>query len=327
MLELVAKRAVMMLITFIGITLLTFIFLRLVPGDAAALKAGGTEISFNSGAVVKAKELYGLNRPVILEYVKWLGRTARLDFGDSFVDHRPVRDKILEALPITLLINFLALIVIYVLAIPLGLFSAIERGGAFDKITSVTLYLLYSLPIFWVGTMLIVIFGGGDHLSWFPIAGIVSDGVEVLPWYGRTMNVLWHLVLPVLCLSYGGLAFMTRFSRSAMCDVVSKDYLQAARAKGVSEPMVIFKHAGRNILIPMITLTGLIIPSLLSGSVIVEQIFSIPGMGNLSFQAVLTRDYPLVMAIVSMGAIVTMLSYFVTDILYYAVDPRMRGDK
>jgi peptide/nickel transport system permease protein len=175
--------------------------------------------------------------------------------------------------------------------------------------------------------MLIILLAGGDYLNLFPITGIVSEGAGALPWYDWALNVGWHLVLPVTCLTYGGFAFLSRFTRASMLDVIRQDYIRTARAKGLSEWRVVTRHALRNALIPLLTLMGTLLPALLGGSVIIEQIFSIPGMGRLGFESVLARDYPVIMAIATISAFLTLVSIFLADIMYAVVDPRISFEK
>lgn len=325
------KRLFLMIPTFIGITLITFFIIHLAPGDPAALKAssGGQAISstLSKSIIEDTKKIYGLDQPLYKQYTGWLKRLVTLDLGESFKDHRPVIKKIAETLPITLTLNILTIIIIYLISVPIGIYSALHPKSILDKVIMVGLFVLYSLPSFWVASILIVVFGGGDYLNWFPIVGFISDGASVLPWYGQIANVMWHLVLPVVCLTYGGFAFLSRFSRGAMLEVIRQDYIRTARAKGLSEWTVITKHALRNAMIPLITLMGTLLPALLGGSVIIEQIFSIPGMGRLSFESVLARDYPTIMAIAAIDAMLTLVSILISDLLYVAVDPRISFEK
>ncbi|MBT7080551.1 MAG: ABC transporter permease, partial [Chloroflexi bacterium] len=192
---------------------------------------------------------------------------------------------------------------------------------------SVVLLVFYSLPSFWVAIMLMVIFGSGDYLNWLPITGILSHGADKLPWYEIVMNISWHLILPIVCLTYGGFAFLSRFTRASMLEVIRQDYIRTARAKGLSEWRVIMKHGVRNALIPILTLMGTLLPALLGGSVIIEQIFSIPGMGRLGFESILSRDYPVIMAIATISAMLTLVSILLSDVMYKVVDPRITFDK
>ncbi len=258
-----------------------------------------------------------------IQYKIWMANLLRLDFGNSFKDHRPVLTKIKEALPITLGLNLIELLIVYFISIPLGVFSALKRESFLDRLVMVLLFILYSLPSFWVATLLLMYFAGGDFLNWFPLVGIMSDGAEQYPFWMKAGNILWHLVLPVTVMVYGGFAFLTRFSRSTMLEVIKQDYVRTAMAKGLKRGKVIWRHAFRNSLIPLITLLGTLLPALLGGSVIIEQIFSIPGMGKLAFESVLARDYPTIMAIATISAVLTLISLLLADLAYVWADPRI----
>jgi peptide/nickel transport system permease protein len=273
--------------------------------------------------VEQTKKLYGLDKPIWTRYGIWLKRVVTLDFGTSYKDHRPVIEKIAERLPVTIELNLISIFLVYLIAIPVGVFSAVEQGTIRDKSMTVILFILYSLPNFWVAVLLIMFLGGGDFLDWFPIYGISSPELEGGAFLTRLWDHLWHLVLPVFCLSYGGLAGLSRFMRAGMLEVIRQDYIRTARAKGLPEKLVIFKHAMRNSIIPIITLMGYLLPAMLGGSIIIESIFSIPGMGQLSFEAVLSRDYPVVMAIATISALLTLLGILISDLLYVWADPRI----
>ena len=325
------KRVLLIIPTFLGISLITFAVIHLAPGDPADLKmrAGdsGKVVAQAAQIVEQTKVLYGLDQPLIVQYGRWLKRIATFDFGTSYRDHRPVLTKIAETLPITLALNLLTIFVIYLIAVPWGLATALFPSGWFDRLSALVLFVLHSLPAFWVALLLIVFLGGGDYGNWFPISGFVSDNADALTRFQWLGNVLWHLVLPVTCLTYGGFAFLSRFSRATLLEVLHQDYIRTARAKGLSEWTVVLKHGFRNALIPQITLLGTLLPALLGGSVIVEQIFAIPGMGRLSFEAVLSRDYPVILAIATIDALLTLVSLMCVDCLYVAVDPRITFEK
>jgi peptide/nickel transport system permease protein len=187
----------------------------------------------------------------------------------------------------------------------------------------VILFVAYSLPNFWVAILLIMFLGGGDFLDLLPIYGISSAGMEGQPLLARLADHVWHLILPVFCLTYGGLAALSRYQRAGMLEVIRQDYIRTARAKGLPEKLVIFKHALRNSIIPIITIMGMILPAMFGGSIIIESIFSIPGMGQLGFEAVLSRDYPTVMAIATISALLTLVGILISDLLYMWVDPRI----
>ncbi|MFO1464501.1 MAG: ABC transporter permease [bacterium] len=271
-------------------------------------------------AARRALEWLGQNA---IQFKIWLGNILRLNFGTSFKDHRPVLDKIREALPITLTLNLLEFFIAYLVSIPLGVYSALRRESALDKGVMVLLFVLYSLPTFWVAYLLLMYFASGDHLNWFPLGGLHSEDIDQYPFFMRLGNYAWHLVLPVIVMVYGSFAFITRFSRSTMLEVVKQDYVRTAWAKGLPRAKVIWKHAFRNSLIPQITLLGTLLPALLGGSVIIEQIFSIPGMGKLAFEAISSRDYPTIMAITTISAFLTLVSLLLSDIAYAFADPRI----
>jgi peptide/nickel transport system permease protein len=322
------RRLLLIIPTFLGITLITFMVIQLSPGNPAAMKLRMGEQGMMGDEVTReiveqTKKLYGLDKPIWTRYGIWLKRVVTLDFGTSYKDHRPVIEKIAERLPVTIELNLISIFLVYLIAIPVGVFSAVEQGTIRDKSMTVILFILYSLPNFWVAVLLIMFLGGGDFLDWFPIYGISSPELEGGAFLTRLWDHLWHLVLPVFCLSYGGLAGLSRFMRAGMLEVIRQDYIRTARAKGLPEKLVIFKHAMRNSIIPIITLMGYLLPGMLGGSIIIESIFSIPGMGQLSFEAVLSRDYPVVMAIATISALLTLVGILISDLLYVWADPRI----
>lgn len=327
------KRFLLILPTFLGITLITFLIIQLAPGNPVSLKIqqlGGEGIrseTVSRDVIEQTKKLYGLDRPIPVQYLLWVKRLATLDFGNSYKDHRPVLAKVGEALPVTLLLNLVSIVLIYLISVPLGVFSAVSPDSRLDRVVTLALFVLYSLPSFWVAMIFIIYLGGGEYLDLFPVVGIVSEGYGSLGFLGKIGNLLWHLVLPVTVLTYGGLAFLSRFSRAQLLEVIRQDYIRTARAKGLPERVVIMKHALRNALIPFVTLMGTLLPALIGGSVIVEQIFSIPGMGRLGFEAVLSRDYPTVMAIAAIEAVLTLASLLISDLVYVLVDPRISFER
>jgi peptide/nickel transport system permease protein len=246
-----------------------------------------------------------------------------LDLGRSFSpDRRPVKDKIFERIPITVLLNILSMILILAVAIPLGVMSAVRRGSWFDRITSVFVFIGFAIPTFWLALLLMILFG--VQLGWLPISGLRSLNAEYLPAGEAAWDLAKHLILPVLLSAFGGLAGFSRYMRANMLEVVRQDYIMTARAKGLSERVVIYKHALRNALLPVITILGLSIPGLIGGGVIFETIFAIPGMGQLFYMAVMSRDYPTVMGILFIGAILTLFGNLIADVSYALADPRIR---
>ena len=220
-----------------------------------------------------------------------------------------------------------ALILAYLVSVPLGIFSATHQYSKADKVTTVILFTLYSLPPFWVATMAIVYLGGGDFWDVFPVFGLQSVGAESWPLWTRIQDQFWHLILPITCMTYYTFAALSRYMRSSMLEVIRQDYIRTARAKGLSERLVVYRHALRNSLIPLVTLMADLLPALIGGSIVVETIFSIPGMGQLSFEAVLNRDYPMIMAIFTLSAMLTLVGILLADFLYTIVDPRIAYGK
>ncbi|MDO8494795.1 MAG: ABC transporter permease [Deltaproteobacteria bacterium] len=327
MFQYLLKRLLLIFPTLFGIILITFLVIRLAPGDPAQMRLqGGDSMLADRSAVSiveETRKLYGLDKPLPTQFFLWVKRVATFDFGNSYKDQQPVLQKVAAALPITLTLNFLTLIIVYLVSIPLGVVLATKPVGLFDRISSLFLYVLYSLPSFWIAMILILFLASGDYLNWFPITGFISEGAEQLNFFQKVGNIAWHLVLPVICMTYGSFAFLARFSRATMLEVISQDFIRTARAKGLNEWQVVMKHGFRNALIPQLTLLGTLLPALLGGSVIIEQIFSIPGMGRLGFEAVLSRDYPVIMAIATIDALLTLVSLLISDLLYMAVDPRI----
>lgn len=324
----IIKRLLLIIPNFIGITLITYFIVRLAPGDYTSLQAG-LEGGLKTGSVAKEileeeRRLYGLDRPIIIGYGEWLVKFVRLDFGTSRKDGRGVSERIADALPITLTLNIITLILIYIISIPMGILSAVRKDSAFDRISSLILFILYSLPSFWIGLLLLMYLSSGEYLDFFPLGGILSDWAEDFGFLDKLFNRIWHLVLPVVTLTYGSFAFLSRYTRANMLEVINQQYIATARAKGLSEGKVVFIHAFRNSLVPLVTLMATLLPALLGGSVIVEQIFSIPGMGMLAFQSILSRDIPVIMAIAAISAFMTMLGILLADIMYALVDPRIR---
>jgi len=328
----IVKRLLQVIPTLLGITLITFLIIQLAPGNPATLKlqmAGQGEMGQSGMAkeiIEQTKKLYGLDKPLPVQYLLWVKRVFTFDFGTSFKDHRPVLDKIAERLPITIQLNAISIFLVYLIAIPFGVYSATHVDSTTDRFLTLFFFLLYSLPSFWVAVLLIMFFGGGEFWDFFPVYGISSIGAESWPFLHRLLDRMWHLMLPVACLTYGGLAYLSRLTRAEMLEVIREDYIRTARAKGLSERVVIFRHALRNALLPIITLLAFLLPAMFGGSVIIESIFSIPGMGQLGFEAVLSRDYPVIMAITTISALLTLIGLLFSDILYAMLDPRIKLD-
>jgi len=266
------------------------------------------------------RRLYGLDQPLPTRFLAWIGRVARLDFGESFVDRRPVMERIADALPFTLLLNGVALLLTLGIAIPLGVAAGGKPEGLFDRASGAALFLLYSLPAFWAALLLQALFA--VKLRWLPLYGVSSD--TPAPGFPGLLDRLAHLALPAVCLTYGSLAFFARLVRAGVAEARTQDYVLAARARGASRRSALWRHAFRNALLPLITLLGLLLPGLLSGSVIIERIFAWPGLGRLYFDSILARDYPVVLALSLFAAVATLAATLAADIAYAAADPRVR---
>lgn len=322
MLLYLSKRLLLMVPLLLGITLISFVVIHLAPGEPTDLQTQlNPEVSVELQQRLRAQ--YDLDQPLMVQYGKWLGRLVRLDFGDSFSqDRRPVMSKIAERLPVTILINVLSIGLILAVAVPIGIVSAVRRNSHFDRFTTIFVFIGFATPSFWLALLLMDILGVRYGL--FPIVGIKSLGYDYLSWSGRIFDILHHLVLPVFVSAFGGLAGFSRYMRANMLEVIRQDYILTARAKGLTEKAVICKHALRNALLPVITILGLSVPGLIGGSVIFETIFAIPGMGKLFYDGVMMRDYPLIMGILVIGAVLTLVGNLLADLGYALADPRIR---
>lgn len=319
------KRLAGMIPLLIGITFLSFIVMHLAPGSPTDL-ATDLNPKLSQIAQERMTKLYGLDQPVHVQYWNWLKRLAVLDFGQSFApDGRPVWDKITERLPITITINVLSMLLIIAVAVPIGVYSATHRGSVFDQATTVFVFVGFATPTFWLALLCMILFG--VQLGWLPISGIESMNHDKLSFIGKLLDYGHHLLLPVVLSAFAGLAGMSRYMRGNMLEVIRQDYITTARAKGLSEHVVVYRHALRNAMLPLITILGLSLPALIGGSVIFESIFAIPGLGKLFYDAVMARDYPLVMGGLVIGAALTLLGNLLADISYALVDPRVRSSQ
>ncbi len=315
------KRLLGLVPLFIGITFVSFLVIHLAPGSPVdAVSSLNPKISQN--AKLKLAALYGLDKPVLAQYLDWLRRIVRLDFGDSFMDGEKVTVKIAHAVPVTLLINGLSMFFIFLIGIPLGILGAVKKGQRTDSVLTFGILFGFSVPTFWLALLLMSFFG--VELRLLPVSGLYSVGFDEMNHFERIADVARHLILPLFVSSLTGLAGISRFMRSSFVETLRQNYIRTARAKGLPEHQVLYKHALRNALLPIITLLGLSVPGLLGGSVIFESIFSIPGMGRLFFQSVFSRDYPVIMGILVLGAFLTLLGNRLADIAYRFADPRIR---
>ncbi len=321
----IVGRLLAMIPLLIGITLICFLVINLAPGNAADV-----QVSMNPKASetarAKFEKMYGLDKPIYEQYIIWLSKFVKLDFGDSFAtDGKKVIEKIGERLPITLGLNVLSMFFIFLIGLPLGVASAYYKNSIFDKSVTVFVFIWFAVPTFWIALLCMYYFG--VQLGWLPISGLTSYNYDQLSFFGKVGDLAKHLVLPISISVFGALAGISRFARSSTLEVLNEEYIQAARSRGISEKTVLFKHALRNSLLPVITILGLSIPGLIGSSVIFESVFSIPGMGQLFYQSVMMRDYPTIMGILVIGALLTLIGNFLADIAYAYADPRIRYGK
>lgn len=317
------RRLALLLFVFLGITVISFTVIHLAPGSPVDLETTMNPLA-DQDARERLQKLYGLDKPLYRQYWNWLSSLARLDFGNSLSgDRRPVIDLIAERLPLTVGMNVTALLLTLLIAVPLGCLSARYRGGPFDFGITVLVFAGFAMPGFWMALILIQHFA----IEWqlFPISGLTSlNHASLTPW-GKAVDVSKHLVLPIAVYTFGSLARVSRFMRSSMLEVLRQDYITTAKAKGLPGRVVIFSHALRNALLPVITLLGLSIPGLIGGSVIIETIFALPGLGQLFYNAVMMRDYPLIMGNLVLGAFLTLAGNLLADFCYGLADPRIRS--
>jgi peptide/nickel transport system permease protein len=317
----ISRRLLMMVPLLFGITIITFAVIHLAPGSPADVQ---TEMPLKDSvqAREKLKRLYGLDKPLHVQYINWLKRIAKLDFDRSFVDGRNVTDKIFESVRVTIGISVLSILLILIIAVPIGVLSAVKQYSTFDKVSTVFVFVGYSTPTFWLALLLMILFG--VYLGWLPISGIQSVDTSGMNTLERILDVAKHLILPVGVSAFGGIAGMSRYSRSSMLEVIRQDYIRTARAKGLSERSVVIRHAFKNALMPILTILGLMVPALIGGSVIFETIFAIPGMGKLFIDSAFARDYPTIMGVLTIGAVLTLLGNLIADVSYAFADPRIR---
>ncbi len=321
------RRILIGLGTLILITFVVYALIRNMPGTPITdrLMEADPSRRLRKEDLERLMRAYGLDKPWYVAYFHWMGNLLQGDLGRSISRKQPVTTLIGERIGPTLLLSATSLILAYLLAVPLGLYASVRNGRPDERLLSTLLYMLYSLPSFVAALFLLSFFAvrlAGTPFE-LPLFGMHSDRFPELPFYGKVLDIMRHMFLPVLCFTYGSLAYFCRFVKSNMLEVIRQDYIRTAQAKGVPPTRVIVVHAFRNTLIPFVTLVGLTMPGLLSGSVILEQIFAWPGMGRLFFEAISERDYPTIMGLVLMFSVLTLVGQLLADILYAVVDPRV----
>ncbi len=338
------RRLAALIPTLFGITLIAFVIINLAPGSPieqklqqirfGAMQAQGEAGSVggsggrgsqevNQEVIEALKKQYGFDKPLHVRYAIWLKNLARLDFGQSFTHEEPVTDVILRKMPVSIQFGLASFILSYLVCIPLGVFKAVRHGQKFDTITSMVLFMAYSTPSFMLAILLIVLFGGGTFLDWFPIQGVVSDNHDSLSLIGRIGDRISHFVLPLTCYMIGSFTTLTVLMKNSMLEEVKRDYVRTARSKGLAENRVLFKHALRNALIPIATGLGHFLSVFFAGSLLIETIFGLDGMGWLSYSSILSRDYNVIMGLLVIQSFLYLVGNIISDLLYVAIDPRI----
>ena len=333
----ILRRILLMIPTLIGMSLMLFAIVRFAPGVASGGGAFGANGQIKNQqaraaaeeAMKKRLHLVDPNgRPVSLpmQFIGWLNDSIHGDLGESVQYDKRVSDLLKDRLPVTITLNLISTLLIYLIAIPGGMLAAVKRGRSFDVAWNLVTLALFSLPVIWVGSMMVGFLANPRYLGWFPAAGLHSTDTSWMSSFRYASDYLWHTVLPVLCLSYAGFAYLSKIQRAGMLDNLGMEYVRTARSKGLSELVVITRHVFRNSLLPMITIFSGIIPSLLGGSIVVEHIFSIKGMGDLFISAQDARDLPIIQSVALIGSVISVICLLITDICYALADPRVSYD-
>ncbi|MCH9652246.1 MAG: ABC transporter permease [Planctomycetes bacterium] len=318
------RRLFIGVITLVLITFIIFGLIRNMPGTPISVNMAmidpGKEL--NTADIKRMEKAYGLDKPWYQSYGVWVRNVLQMDFGRSISRKQPVARLIKERMGPTLILSLSSLLLTYLLAIPMGLYSSARQGKLDERTVGTILYMLYSFPSF-VAALFLQIYLA-NKLGWLPLYGMKSDGYASMTATQQAWDIFKHALMPVICYTYGSLAYYSRFIRANMHEVLRQDYIRTARAKGLGPITVLVKHAFRNTFIPLVTLIGLTLPSLLGGSVIIERIFSWPGMGQLYFESILERDYPTIMGLTLMFSILTLAGQLLADIFYAMADPRVK---
>ena len=340
----ILKRILLMIPTLFGVMLITFVVTQFVPGgpvekmmaEIEGRGAAGEAVSGGAGKLYQGdrgldqdridqlRELYGFDRPPLERFITMMGNYLVFDFGQSYYHHRSVVELVVSKLPVSMSLGLWTFFIVYLTCIPLGIAKAVRDGSRFDVFTSTVILIGYAIPGFVLGILLIVLFGGGSFWNIFPLRGLVSDNWSELSLAGKVLDYLWHMVLPVASSTVGSLAVMTPLTKNSFLEEIRKQYVMTARAKGLSEKQVLYKHVFRNAIIPIITgFPGTFITSFFTGSLLIETIFSLDGMGLLAYSSVMNRDYPVVLGTLYFFTIIGLVSRLLSDLCYVFVDPRI----
>lgn len=346
------RRLLLMIPTFLGITIINFGFIQLAPGgpveayiskirysSGASAEGGGGGSGSDAGGggggkatvtqevIDELNKRYGFDKPIHVRYLTWLKNTLTFDFGYSHTFGKPVIEVIESKFPVSIRFGIAGFLITYLVCIPLGILKAVRDGTAFDTASSIIVFLLYSVPYYMLGIVLIHVFAGGQYFDWFPLGGVRSLDSENLPFWDQVKDQLWHMVLPLTCFVVNSFATLTILMKNSIIEEVKRDYVRTARAKGLSEGAAILRHAFRNALVPLATGIGGLIAVFFTSNLLIETIFNLDGFGKLFYDATLQRDYPVLMAQVAIGAMVGLAASLISDIAYVMVDPRINFSK
>jgi microcin C transport system permease protein len=335
----ILRRLMIIIPTLFGVTMIVFGIINLAPGSpveqriqqlrfggmgsAAETSTDAKDSAISEEVIQALKKQYGFDKPVHIRYWIWLKNLSRLDFGESFTYEEPVLDVIVSKFPVSLQFGVVSLLLSYLICVPLGVFKAIKHGTKFDLASSFMLFAMYSVPPFMLGILLIVFFAGGSFLDIFPIGELYSDMYEDLGFVDKVLDRLHHFILPLSCYLIGQFTVLTMLMKNSLLEEIKKDYVRTARAKGVSERVVYLKHALRNALIPIVTGIGGFLMIFFAGSLLLETIFQLDGIGLLGYQSVLSRDYNVIMGLVFIQSLLMLLGNLISDMAYVLVDPRI----
>ncbi len=338
--EYLIKRILLIIPTLLGISIAIFLLLQFVPGgpvEQAIMKIRG--LSQEGGIVAEQKEAvtkeefeyikkhYGFDKPIHIRYFKWLKKMARFDFGESYFYQEPVINIIKERFPVSLTFGIVSFILSYLICIPLGIFKALKHKERFDNISSILIFAGYAIPGFALGVFLLQFLAGGEFLNIFPISGAFSDNYEEFSFFHRLFDFIHHMILPLICYIIGHFAVLTILMKNSLMEELGKDYIKTALSKGLPYRMVVFKHGLRNALIPIATGFGRILSLLFAGSILIETVFEIPGIGLLSYESLINRDYPMVMGLITIQAFLALIGRLLSDVSYVVIDPRISFNK
>jgi len=334
------RRLLLIIPTFLGITMAVFLIMHFVPGGPVERQimrlrmgtmtegggggGGRMGVELPEDAIEQIRQYYGFDKPVHIRYALWLWKVLHLDLGNSYIYQDPVWDVIKSRFPISITIGLTGFLLSYLVCIPLGVLKAVKHGTKFDFVSSVIVFMGYSIPGWALGTALLVLFGGGSFWTVFPLGGFRSDNWEYLSLWGKVADQTRHMFLPVLCYMVGEFATLTILTKNSLMENMSQDYIRTAFAKGLSKRRVIFVHALRNSLIPLVTGLGSVFSLILAGSFLIEKVFNIDGMGYLGYNAIIQRDYPVALGILVIGSLLMLIGNIISDVIYAFVDPRIR---